>query len=486
MRNKRHIYWNDKQLQFLIAKQPTKVFVGGRGTGKSVSIAGKTHMRIRELPKAKGFFSSTTYKQILQSTLPAIENKLNEMGYIDGVHYVIGQKPPKHFESPYDKVREYDNVMSFWNGYTVLFLSMDRMDLRRGGSFDCGDVDEAALVKQEALNKVLMPSIRGNITRFNSHLHQQVCLYTSIPWKASGYYILDYEEKAAANPDMYFYLEADVYDNIQILGDRGIDRLKNELTYLEFQVECLNQRIRKVEGGFYFQFDEDVHSYEPSYEYGDGERGITLVGANDYKPDELIDTSWDFSGWFNAVALYQMEGYRSAITERMFDSFWVKQKGVKELVDKFCDTYMEHQFKYVRLWGEPRGLDRTEFGQNVYEEIKDRFERHGWQVEIMVNTRKTKMHIERYTYMNDILEEKNPRLPHLRINSENCRDVIIAHMTTDVNHDFRKDKSSERDRKFPQEHAPHFTDLNDYYFLQKHSWRMEEEHSGSGGDFAIH
>lgn len=484
MSKQQKVWYNNKQLAFLQAKQSTKVFLAGRGAGKSVCISGKTVMRLKKLPRGRGIFASTTYKQILDSTLPAIEGKLEEMKFKEGIHYVVGRTPPKHFERPYQRVRNYENCLSFFNGYTVTFLSMDRMDLRRGGSFDAADIDEAALVKQEAINKVIVPSMRGNRNRFSHWLHHQICLYTSMPWKPSGYYILEYQELAEAYPEEFYFLEADVYDNIQILGEAGIERYKRMMTHLEFQVECLNMRIKKIEGGYYYKFNEEIHCYTPEYVYGEGERGITWEGNKDYNPNELIDSSWDFSGWFNCCILYQSKPTQHRVVEKAIDSAFVKgDEKIDELVDKICTDYQDHKFKYIRIWGEPRGHDKNPHGQTIYEKIQRRFEKNGWMVEIKVTPHQVKMHFERFKLMNDILSEEDPNLPVMRFNQDTCKAVIIAHQTCEVTDDYKKDKSKERDRKFPQEHAPHFTDCNDYYLDQKHGWRVLASAESSGGEF---
>lgn len=472
----------------MAARQPTKFYLGGRGAGKSVAIEGKTSMRIKPLARGRGLFASTTYKQILDSTLPAIESKLKEKGFIEDVHYVVGKKPPMHFERPYATVRNFENCLSFWNGYNVTFMSGDRMDLRRGGSFDCADIDECALLKKEFITRVIFPSIRGNKNRFSHWLHQQVCFYTSMPWKPAGYWIFEYEELAQTYPELYLFLMATIYDNIDVLGEKGVERLKQTMTHLEFQVECMNMRIRKVEGGFYYKFDEEIHTYTPEYQYDDhGERGITYMGNADYKPNELIDASFDFGGWFSGCVLFQAKESRTGVIEQAIDSFHVKDdEKINELVDKVCIAYQDHKFKYIRLWGEPRGTDKNELSvKNIYQKIKERFEKHGWQAEIKVTPHQSKAHSIRFKFMNDILAEEDPNLPKFRFNADTCKDVIIAVMTTETNNKFEKIKAKEKDRNFPQEHATHFPDMIDYYAIQKHAWRLQIGSLSGGGEFAI-
>lgn len=475
---KRKIYWNDKQLEFLGAKQPIRCFLGGRGSGKSTVLGGGDVLRLQSMPRAKFFLSSTTYAQLLTKTLPAMEAKWNEMGFIENIHYVVGKRPPAHFELPYQPPRKFENVISFFNGYCKELLSLDRPDLARGGSYQGGDVDEAALVHQDHFTKVLLLSVRGFRHRFSSHWYGNVNLFTSIPWKPTGFWILDYEEKARINPVDYKFVEASAYDNIAVLGADYIRRAEEELPYLEFQVEVMNRRIRKVEGAFYHKFDPVRHTYALQNVYGEGMRGIELAKQVDpnYDPTRHIAASFDFSGWFNCATVWQ-EGRidRLRIAENCLQQFFVKdaEGKIAELVAKICTHYAEHKAKKVLIYGEPRGHDkRPDTYETIYEIIARHFRSYGWLVEIKVPPGQVKSQKERGEFMNELLSETNPAWPVLRFCETTCKDAIIAMQVTPTKGDGEKDKSSEKNRAFPQEHAPHFTDTIDYYIMQKHGWKL--------------
>ncbi len=477
----RNVYWNPKQLEFLRAIKPYKMFLGGRGSGKTTTEGGEQYRNMSEMPRSKGFLASSTYVQLLNSTLPAVEMKWGEMGLIEGEDYVIGIRPPKFFEKCLDEPRKYENVVSWANGRRIQLMSMDRPDLQRGGTFTDGALDEAALVSHEHVTKVLIPSIRGFVREFPTPLRGAFRAYTSIPWKPSGYWSLEYEEKALGSPELYHWQEANAYDNIDVLGQDYLVRLEAELPYLEFLVEVMNKRVRKVNDAFYHKFDPEKHCYAVRHLYDEGPRGITTTGVADphYKHDELLDLSFDFSGYFNCATAWQggiiSDGRAKRLAEYMLHQFFVKsdEGKVAELVDKICSHFTRHRFKVVRLWGEPRGHDpKADTPRTMFQQIQDRFTRHGWQVEIRVKPGQVKAHKERNYYMNELLAESNGALPTLRINEATCKDAIIAMQVTAVAHDYQKDKTKEKDRAFPQEHAPHFTDTIDYYLMQKHGHRM--------------
>lgn len=463
------LYINARQKEFLQGKQRTKLFLAGRGTGKSTCIGFGTRMRAQSLPRAKIFFASTTYNQILTKTLPAIEDIWMTMGMIDGVHYVIGKRPPKHFVLPYKPPRKYENIITFMNGFTVEMLSMDRANLARGGNYDGGEIDEAALIKAEDYRQVLVPSIRGNIHRFASYHHQQVGLYTSIPWKPSGYWIFDFEEKAKSNPESFLVVESTSFDNIHALGEQVLRNWEEEMDYLEYQIEVMNQRIVRLPNGFYNYFDDKKHLYKVAFAYDDSDNNwretkITCIDPN-YRHDELLDLSFDFSGWFNCCWAFQArENHEYAI-----NSFFVKgEEKLQELVEKVCEHYKTHKYRLVRLWGEPRGHDKLPMTPTIFESLKGMFEKKGWGCEVWAPPGHSASHSDRHQFMGDLMQETRRELPRLRINEETCKAPVIAIQTTDITTDFRKDKSMEKDRKARQEHAPHFTDALDYYFVAKY------------------
>lgn len=471
------IYLNAKQKQFVQGRQKTRVFLGGRGSGKSVACGVSSYMKAAALPRGKIFMAAQTYYQILTKTLPECENIWNTIGLVEGFHYVVGIKPPKGWERPYKPPKKYDNVITFRNGFTIELLSMDRQDSGRGGNYDGGEIDEMALVKREAYHKVLVPTIRGNMHRFSHWLHQNISGYTTIPWKPSGYYVLEFEEMAKAQPDEFLVVESTAWDNVHILGKESIERWEREMTYLEYQIEVMNRRIMKVPDGFYAAFDDTHHVYQPEYVYGEGERGIKVEGTRDVRDDQLLEASFDFSGWFNCMTVWQEQDD----VERCVDQFWVKEEKLHALLEQFTHAYRRHKFKFVRIWGEPRGHDKQPMTPSIYESIAQWLAEAGWDFEVCVGPRRTTLHVDRHNFITDILQERQLGLPRVRVNQEQCKDLIIALQTTEITQDFKKDKSKERDRNFPQEHAPHLTDTLDYYLVQKHGWKVGDQHNARAG-----
>jgi len=352
---------------------------------------------------------------------------------------------------------------------------MDRSNTNRGGNYNFGDIDEVQLLKRDVVEQVLIPSVRGGQDQFGSTnpFNGMVRMFGSMPWLDHGQWVLDYEQLAITNPELFAFLEATPHCNVKMLGPDWIRLQQMTLSPEVFAVEIMNQRKMRAENQFYFNFDDEKHTYAPRIVYRDDPDGrVILADKNDdYREDQLIDLAWDFGGWFTCCLCFQSTHEAKDMTipiERMIDSFFVhKGHSADDVVDQFCDRYRNHKFKFVRLYGEPRANDPTAFGLTLYQKVRQRFESRGWKTELRVFQSQAHSHDQRYTYINELLSETT-RGPRLRINQDTCKGPIMAIKFAGRTYDLKKDKSKEKDRKMDQQLTTHYTDALDYYFMQKH------------------
>lgn len=478
---KRRVYFNQDQIDFVTAPQKVKTAVAGRGFGKSTLISLILYFALKELPRAKGFFSSTTIEQIKNMTLPPVISKLAEMGIYEDVHYVVGKDPwgpqsrCKWFKRPIAPVKKYDNVITFWNGLTIVMLSAAKPNSQRGGSYDFGIIDEAAFVKRGFWEKVLLKMVRGNLYRWISKMHHSIFILTSQPRNSEGMWVLEMEQMAATFPDSYLFLWTSARKNIVVLGEEWFETQKRTSSHLDYLIEVENVRLKKLPDGFYHKLDEDRHGYKPARDF--------LGYMVDVRHDELIEASFDFSGKFNCASIWQEQDW----VERCVRQAHVKgNKKIRALVDLICDLFKDHKFKHIRLWGEPRGRDRNPIEEDdIFTIIQKRFQSNGWYAEVMVPQHvATKRHKERFTFMETIMDEDEPRLPKVRFNLEACENIIASMQGTDMNADYTKKKEVEKDENFPQENAPHYGDTVDYYLYYKHAWRLVDDPNNRAGSAA--
>src|SRR5688572_32794241 len=87
-----------------VAEQAYKVLIAGRGFSKSFGNGANQAKKLQLMPRSLGLFTSPTYSMIYTKTLIPMKSALEQhFGYIEGIHYVVGKVPPKHFAKPYHR-----------------------------------------------------------------------------------------------------------------------------------------------------------------------------------------------------------------------------------------------------------------------------------------------------------------------------------------------------------------------------------------------
>jgi hypothetical protein len=406
-------------------------------------------------------------EQIVDYILPPIRDKWKEFGLIEGVHFVVGKTPPAWYKKPINPPKNWENTIAFWNGFYIVLMSLAKSNGKRGGSFDAGIIDEAAFVKGNVFRSVAVPMVRGNLYRFKTHWHHAILVLSSRPRKPEGYWVYELKKQAESNPEKVFYMEASALENRDVLGADWFKSQQATLTPEEYDIEILNKEIRQIPTGFYHTFDREKICY------------ILRSGETDVRKNEILEMTWDFGGKFTCASVWQEQNF----VERCLRQLYAKQGGkVSGLVAQFCKIYADQEFKYVRIWGEPRGRDRDPERPDLYSIIQQRFAEHGWITELMVPPqKKTPMHKERYDFFETLFAATDSRLPQVAINLTQCQDFVKSVELTDCDNECQKDKSAERDEGFPQEHAPHFGDGMDYYLYEKHGWRTNADPNARAG-----
>lgn len=462
------VYFNARQIEFATAKQKIRVWIGGRGSGKSAGLALIIRRCVEELPRGKYLFASTTLEQILNSTLPPVLKKLEELGFVDGLHFVVGKRPPDWFKTPFSPPKDYDNVLTFFNGFSLVFVSTAKPAGKRGGSYDGAIVDEAAFVKATTFKKVIVPMVRDNLGKYDSDLHQCIFLLTSQPTTADGHFVMEFEKEHLADPNQVLFLWTSARDNELVLGSEWFDLMRSTMGYSEYLSEVENVRQRKLPKSYYHTFDRDRHGYTKSPD------------AFARRKDDLIEVVWDFSGHFNCASVWQE--YKGV--EYCIGRFHTKlgEKKALGVVDKIVKAYSDHRFRYVRLWGEPRGKDDNPYSDDdLYTSIQRHFEAASWHTEQKIASGKqAQRHKQRHFLFEKIFNESEPTYPRIRISLTDAEDVAIAIEKTGILPTFQKDKSMEGSDQFPQEWAPHYTDGMDNYIDQKYGWRFSNRNEQPG------
>lgn len=418
------VYFNRPQRLTQLIGANTTVIVAGRRTGKTDSIAAPFVLRnMQRMPGSTGGIVVPTFKHGLTNTLPGLLAAWKRWGFINGIHYVVGRKPPKSFAKPITEPHDYEHVISFYNGSIAIIISQDRPGSSNSLTLSWLLVDEAKFIDYDKLKDETLPANGGIKSHFGHHsFNHSIMILSDMPQTKRGSWFLHYREKmdtdliAAIEATVYelwriksriralrnsqnpvpdylknhlrrldrslnqmrsvavYYKEYSSIENLQLLGENYIKQMKRDLTPLTFQTSILCQRIGIAKDGFYSSMKErhkynasDFESLDAAFKslcddkVMDGDNPIThnLITC---KADADVNTYAPLCiGMdYNANINWLVVGQPSGKRLNIVKSFYVKfERKLPELVADFCAYYATHQNKTVVFY-----YDSTALGGN--------------------------------------------------------------------------------------------------------------------------
>lgn len=521
------VYFNTPQRLTQLVGANTTVIVAGRRTGKTDSIAAPFVLKMMQrMPGSTGGIVVPTFKHGLTNTVPGLLAAWRRWGYINGVHYVVGRRPPKGFGSPIIEPHEYAHVISFCNGSCAVLISQDRAGSSNGLTLSWLLVDEAKFIDYQKLKEETLPANGGIKSHFGRHSYNHAMMVLSdMPQTQKGSWFLHYRDKmdneliAAIEGAVYeiwrqkqrvldlrkkgepvpdylqgyirnldrklnqmrsvavYYREYSSIENLQLLGENYIKQMKRDLTPLTFRTSILCQRIGISKDGFYSSMREG-HKYDASdfatldsafaeHFASDSAMAspITLGGVNgdaDVDADAPICIGMDYNANINWIVAGQPRGRRLNVIK----SFYVKyERKIPALISDFCTYYAAHRNKLVVFY-----YDATALGSNYAVNEQDfryvichEFERHGWRIE-PVYIGNPMRHDEKYLLINQGFAGKQRLIPFF--NRQNNDDLILAIQAAGVSsgrNGFRKDKAGEKLAESEEDLLEHRTDGTDAF-----------------------
>lgn len=498
--------------------------IASRGFGKSEGIDALRIIRnVFAMPRSSGALLSPTYGKLLRNTLPAIFHALDRLGYKRNIHYVLGRKPPKNlnYKTPYIDPFNYDYVIAWFNGSIQHLISFDRPMSANSMSLDYVFGFESKFLDFDKIKNEVLPANRGNNQYFKKcPWHHGVLFTTDMPTNKMGSWIFDkekdmdpdlirlirltyaeYRHYKEKKHEMYrlktnslfmelnryrkmatFYAEYDAFDNIEILGESFIKQMKRDLPPLVFRTAILNERMRKIENGFYSALNEKIHYYEAennsfldSLDYN-----IEKASKKNWHHDNDIDPTLpliianDYNAAINTVVIAQVVGKEM----RTLNSLFVKTpRKLKELINEFSDYYDDYPNRDIVYYYDSTAIytnaaDSQSFSDIVIEALRDR----GWNVNneyIGQPIRHTLKHQQI-----DLALKGDEKYLFPTFNSTNNEYLLLAMEQTGIKmgrNGFEKDKSAEKDPDTPEspdELKTHITDAWDTLFIGIHHYAV--------------
>lgn len=474
----RNIELNLMQAAAILANQRHKIpnitIEAARGTGKSTLLGWFLKEAVKQMPRSTGVIVGETFVQIKSRTLPSTKEGLEMFGLFEGIDYVVGRSgKPLGFEMPFQAPDSWTNVIHFRNGAIAVMVSLDNPNSGRGLNSYWVIGDEAALLSYERLFNNVLTTNRAKKAIFNkaSMLHAQIFV-SSVAMTEKGKWFTERENLSKEDPLRYAFIKANAYINAHNLKEGWIDDMRKEaLSRTLFNAEILNIRPSGVQDGFYAQLRPKVHYYRYKYNI----EAIEAAGQ-DYKPSCSFDQdlvrgvplqiNLDFGGKINCMTISQY--LKSIHTVNFIKEFHKKHPDIlDDLVDEFHDYYKPHQASnnIIHMYRDSSGAKKEANSKTTLaEDVIIRLQSKGWRVIDKTPRTNNPGHTEKYRLINLILSESDHTFPNVRINEDNCPNLIISMENAPTKGDdgFEKDKSSERSKVILQEHATHYSDTLDY------------------------
>jgi hypothetical protein len=276
----------------------------------------------------------------------------------------------------------------------------------------------------------------------------------------------------------FYFVRASSLDNIDILGEDYIRRMKRDLPPLTFARSVLNLDLKKSGEGFYCNFDPDIHCYiddgcpavedsikvkrgkvlaggtaypteyeSPDFDLLGNTKDCTLDGDLDPKLD--LEIALDYNNLINWIVVGQIYKREGRDTLNIINSMFVKNGlMIQDLIRDFDNYYAPHKAHnpkinyYYSHTAKFRlhGISMDDIKDTVTKELSKR----GWIVR-QIDEGQAPKHEQKYQTINSALS--GLEYPAIRFNRLNNESLIGAIENCDVTigyNGFRKDKSGEK------------------------------------------
>ena len=261
----------------------------------------------------------------------------------------------------------------------------------------------------------------------------------------------------ALRRNSFYFVRASSLDNIDILGEDYIRRMKRDLPPLVFLTSVLNLKPGRTGEGFYYNYDPDIHCYldddcpaidksytikqgkqmvggtlypteyeSPDFDYLGEVNDCTLDG--DCRDDEPLQIAFDAGkivSWVVTGQIYPRDGHESL---NVISSMYVKDgEMLQQLIRNWSIYYAPHRkknadviFYYDHTFlFKPHGVYIDDIKDTIIKELK----KYGWNV-IPIPIGQTWPHHERYKDENEGLAGLS--YPQVRFNAQNNEALCMA------------------------------------------------------------
>lgn len=160
-------------------------FVGilGRASAKTTQFqAMRIQQAVTECPGAPFVWVTDTYSNLHKNVIPSVLEGLRFLGWEQDREFVIDRLPPVEWQRRmYNVIDKYKQVMTFWNGFTFTFVSLDRPSIGAGRSYVGLFGDEVKYWPEEKFTNI-RKAVRGYRARYgDSPWYRSLSLTSDMP-----------------------------------------------------------------------------------------------------------------------------------------------------------------------------------------------------------------------------------------------------------------------------------------------------------------
>jgi len=197
--------------------------------------------------------------------------------------------------------------------------------------------------------------------------------------------------------------------------------------------------------------------------------------------NQKIEIGMDF-GNMMSMAIAQTIGRETTVLKFMYT---LSPEWIRDAADKFLEYFEPHQEKYIEMYYDRAGNNLKKAGQDMASQMKEALEFYitedghkkptGWRVKLMSVGQGNIGINEEYNFMMELMAETHPKLPKLRLDFFQCKELRsslqMAPTAKNKRDQIVKDKKSE---KLPIHRLPmESTNPSDAlkYLMMRKQWR---------------
>lgn len=452
----------------------------GRGSTKTTNFqVERVQEAVYDCPGAPFAWVSDTYSNLHKNVIPSLQEGFRFQGWEEGVHYVINKEPPEAWRrSMYNIVSSWKNTMTFFNGFNITFISLDRPSIGAGRSYVGVFGDEVKYFPEVRIAN-LLKAVRGYQAKYGSSpFYRSKTFTTDMPdpnnigeydWilKMSGLNdkrkilnllqvgfvynetkreyasvlasgnkrkiqlaeknMLRWEERwRKCRKDTSFFWIASSFINVDLLS---LDWFSDEFAVgLEGVLTSILSIIPKLSAAsrFYsnlsdkhFYTDGNDYEYLDTLPYGSDPDCTILKHLNRNEP---IEAGLDVGN-----TLWMVFGQQKSNTYRiMKEMYTLPPLYIRDMADEFIRYFAPQKRKVLRLYYDRAANNYKKIGQDVASQMKKAIEydeegkRTGWRVQLMSIGQGNIGSNAEYNFMMELMSGVSKVLPKLLIDQTNC------------------------------------------------------------------